>query len=166
MNTYRMGSLAATVQFRARTAIASSSVRDVIRRARSEAPKGGDPWVNRLADEIIGRHRKNSLEHITAFVLDLAQRGDLQGAEMIGRELIAQARLEYERTHPTEAQVPIPVVHLAEEHAEGIAEEAEIVLAHEPNRCNAEKVIQTGERYITEKERFLDRVRRQYVGAP
>lgn len=113
----------------------AETVKSAFRRSRSlTTAKQADPYVTQLAKDALSRDRSKCVLHVTALVVDLAQRGSLEDAEAIGLHLQAIARAEYAATHPDGRVVELSIqeAHLAEERAEGIAEEAETGMAHNP----------------------------------
>jgi hypothetical protein len=108
-------------------------VKDAIRavRCRLTGRAQGDPYLTPIAKSILSYSpsRSAAIEHVLAFVIDAAWRGDLADAEQLGRELQGIARVEYERRHPS-MQLTLAEAHAAEQRAEGIKNDAETALIH------------------------------------
>jgi hypothetical protein len=108
---------------------------DVLRYVRSKLPNGqrqADPYVGPLAKSVLSYDppRSKCLEQVLAFVIDEAHRGELADAERLGNELVAIARVEYERVHGV-VRLGFGEAHAAEQHAEGLKNDAETAMVHE-----------------------------------
>lgn len=138
----------------------ASVVKDAIRRERARAPRGtSNDYVTQLAKDALTKGRSKCVEQVVAFVVELAQRGQLEGAVLIARELQFAARAEYERLHPAR-ELTLAEAHIAEECAEGAAEEAETAFVHSPTRGNADRYLAASVVHVTARERLDDVVRR------
>jgi hypothetical protein len=129
--------MASTTDHASVVANGSTVVKDAIRQGRSRCTRGTQSkYVAELAKSIAdARGRSRCVEQFLTFVVDIAQRGELVDAEEIGLRLIALAReAHYEgKPRPTRS---LAEVHIAEEEAEGEAEDAETVMVHRPTRAN------------------------------
>lgn len=147
---------APTTNLRATVAHYANALRETVRSVRASAPRGtGDPAVRQLAKDYLSRPREKGIEHIVALIVDQARRGDLVGAERIGRELIGIARLEYRRVQDV-TPVSLAEAHRAEEHAEGLLDEAECALAYERSPANVERLLERSAAYHIAREQLDD----------
>lgn len=134
-------------------------IRDRLRSHRATTQRGTGTLPDWLVKDMLSRPRSKSLEHVIAFIADLASRGRLDAAEDIGREFIAVARREYERTHPSQ-YLTLAEAHIAEQHAQSGVEEAEVECMHRFCRATADAYLAASATHQVARERLDDVVRR------
>jgi hypothetical protein len=124
----------ATTDQGALVAHATALVKDAIREGRSRCKRGTQPdYVRQLAKDALSpeRTRSRCVEQFLAFVVDIAQRGELVDAEEIGLRVIAVAREASGKNRP---DLSLAEAHAREEAAEGDVEDAEIQMAYPETR--------------------------------
>lgn len=145
-----------TTDLRSLVATGSTAIKDAILAARSRATKTQrDDYVRQLAKDLT-RARTKCVEQIVALVIDIADRGSLEDAEEIGRQLLTIAR-EAHQTRHQRIRRTFQEIHVAEVRALSEAKEAELALLYEPTLANEE-------RYLVKSAR-ASRWRRQLDGA-
>jgi hypothetical protein len=137
----------------------SALVIDAIREGRSRCTRGGQPkYIEQLAKDALNPNRDQSrcIEQVCALVIDIATRGELVDAEEIGLRLIALAREAFYagKERPT---LSLAEVHIAEEEAEGAAEDAETVMVHRRTRASYDAYLRRAAVH-TSKRRDMDDV--------
>lgn len=122
----------------------ASSLKDFVRRAFMRRPRTIQ-YMRNLGKNVFSRNPSTSkcLEQTVAFVIDEAINGSLEEAKSIGEQLIAIAISEHAAAHPElrNVQFSVEEAHLLEEHAEGLVEEAETAMAHNPTLANRMKYL-------------------------
>lgn len=143
---------------------AAAAIRDAINVGRTNAVAvQRDEYVRQLAKDF-KRDRCVADRQLTAFVVDIALRGSLEDAMEVGERLIEAACMAHEAAHPERAEAPFVELHLAEERAEGEAEEAETRMAHHPHCLAAkEDYVRKGAAHTHQRVRMDRRVRRDII---
>jgi hypothetical protein len=138
---------------------ASALVKDAIREGRSRCTRGTQPqYIEQLAWDALNpqRSRSKCVEQFLAFVVDIAQRGELVDAEEIGLRVIALAR---EASPDKTPELSFAEAHMAEERAEGETEDAEIAMVHRPTRANYDRFLRSSAVHTSKRRDLEDVVR-------
>jgi hypothetical protein len=157
-----------TLQGSAATGVAAQvaehaeTVRDVLRRGRSNATRGNAPqYVSNLAKAVLSRpewRRAKCVEQLVALVLDMARRGAVNDAVQFCDELKAIAIGEHRRLQ-ADTLPSLFQAHMREQHAQSLREEAEAALTHEQTPAAIELFLQTSTGYRTALEEMDEVVR-------
>jgi hypothetical protein len=111
----------------------ATRLRDALRFVRARCTrKQNDEYTRNLAKKTLTSKQCKSIEHIVAFVVDVAQRGTLENACAIGETLVAIARAEHASTHGWRPQLSLDEAKIAEQLAQGELENAEKALDLDP----------------------------------
>lgn len=133
-------------------------VKNVLRtvRARLTGTAQADRFMTTISKSVLSYtpSRSQCVEHIIAFVVDAAQRGNLEDAEFIGRELVAIARAEWDRVHPA-SQLSLRELHLNEQHLEGKFNDAQMALVHDRSSSTLARFYATGAAYQAAIDRVI-----------
>lgn len=131
MSMHTSHALETTGMFRAVAHGYAKVMKDTLRRGRARAklPRTFG-YVTQLAKDVLSRARSKCFEQVIALTMDLARREGIEDAEQMGLHLIAIARAEFARFHPSPLCLSIEDAQLAEERAEAAVEEAEMYLAY------------------------------------
>lgn len=142
---------------------ASARLRDAIRAARSRInhrERPSDAYTMGVAKAALGDRRSKCIEHITALVVDVAQRGSLEDAESIAIALRQVARDAFHRTHParTESYADAWQHESAAQHRVDACERA---FAMDPSESNEFRYVAAQAVYVVAQERLHDAMRRE-----
>jgi hypothetical protein len=120
-------------------------VKDAIRQGRARTTQSQrNGYTRQLAKDVLSRGddpRSRCVEQIVALVVDVVQRGKLLDAYEIIWRLTSVAVEAHHQEHGAEPDMTWEEAHLAEEHAEGLVEEAETALVHRPTRANLDRYL-------------------------
>jgi predicted transcriptional regulator len=145
----------------------SVSVREALFQGRSRATGvQKDRRIQHLAADT-ARGRNRCIEQTVALLMDLATRGELDDAKEVLRRMEAGCDLAHERREGLGVRgarvLTFADIHVAEERAEGEAEEAEILAAHQPTTGNLARLLTASAKHRTLRARLETFIRRHVV---
>jgi hypothetical protein len=136
---------------------------DALRAARRSTTKpASDLPTQHIAKAILRNDRRQfACHHIAAILVDAFNRGapeeDVQG---FAEELKAEIHFLYTQRDGTTPE-PLPEAHQAEEHAEGIAEEAELAYVYQPSAPTFFRLQEAKQAHFNASMKLLETARQQ-----
>lgn len=145
----------------------AATLKDILRRAFSRTAAPQSAYIRNVKKAVLSSIRCRAVELVVALVIDLARRGSLEEAEAVGAHLTAIARAEYAAAHPEAVQVQLSraEAQIAEEHAEGLVEEAETRLSLFPTLSNRLAYLAASAEHTRARQQLDAAVRREVATA-
>lgn len=142
----------------------ADTLRDIFRAARSRATSiQDDEYARNAAKKCISTERSRALEFVTALVVDLGRRcAHAEDAEAPGLYLAAVGRSAWADAHPNHhaPQLSRDEARIAEQIAQGEAENAEKAYDIDPSVGNAHRLLAASGKYVAAVKARDEAVRR------
>lgn len=156
--------VASPMAFRRTVARHTETLKSYLRQARARTSAAQSvEWTRNIAKAVLSSLKCKAVEMLVALVVDAARRADApEHAEQVGLHLAAIARSEWAASHPERGpRLSVREAHILEERYEGVCDEAEAQMAHEPTLAHRMRYLAASAELARARQMLDDAVRRE-----